>query len=176
MVYVIKIDKTRCNRSAPWLSTTGMIPASVSGRGMCGKNAACAMANKPRGEVWHFGRWNWGDRAGMCWPIFSMLHEVKEYLNICTNVYIYIISWNIYTIYTIANVRRLYDHYGWIMVVYFSVGFVVFAIWFWCSKHGNHWTTGVALHARPGMEGPEGWRDGESQQVAERFIKRLNTC
>lgn len=59
-----KCDKTRCNR-APWLSTTGMIPASVSGRGMCGKNAACAMANKPRGEVWHFGRWNWGDRAGL---------------------------------------------------------------------------------------------------------------
>ncbi|CAL1165696.1 unnamed protein product [Cladocopium goreaui] len=27
-------------------------------KGMCGKNAACAMANKPRGEVWHFGRWN----------------------------------------------------------------------------------------------------------------------
>ena len=45
---------------------------------MCGKNAACAMANKPRGEVWHFGCWNAGDRGGGdSTSVFSVLHEVN---------------------------------------------------------------------------------------------------
>ena len=90
-----------------------------------------------------------------CWPIFfnaAWSERILKYL------YIYIISWHIYTIYTIANVRRLYDHHGWIMVVYFWGSWCLL-----CDFDAANMVTTFLHRSRPPCEARDGqgWRDGE---------------